>query len=195
MGCRKFLGKMVSRMDDQQVHFLRLLDANSGRWRAIAMSYAAGDSEDLFQEILLQIWKSLPSFRGDSASSTWCYRVALNTALTWRRSEQTRHRRLPIVSDSADVAASRNNSKPDLSRVLQSMIALLSPTDRAILLLALDDVSYAEMAAITGGTEGALRVRVHRIKQRLAEMANTEIANTEAKFANPEIAKEDRHEF
>lgn len=56
-------------------------------------------------------------------------------------------------------------------RVMDSLMQALSPTDRAILLLTLDDVSYADMAAILGSTEGALRVRVHRIKQRLTEMA------------------------
>lgn len=161
----------VSQMDDRQTLFLKLLNANHGRWRVIARSYAAADADDLFQDILLQIWKSLPSFRGDSASGTWCYRVALNTALTWRRADQTRRERLPVAGDVAGVASQTPDAKPDLSSVLQSLMVSLSPTDRALLLLALDDVSYAEMVAIVGGTEGALRVRVHRIKQRLAEFA------------------------
>ena len=158
-------------MDDRQTLFLELLNANHGRWRVIARSYATIDFEDLFQEILLQIWKSMSSFRGDSTSSTWCYRVALNTALTWRRADQTRRRHLPIAGNAANVVARASTAKSDSSKLFQSLMAMLSPTDRAILLLALDDVSYADMTAIVGSTEGALRVRVHRIKQRLAEIA------------------------
>ena len=161
-------------MVDQQALFLKLLDANHGRWRVIARSYAAEDSEDLFQGILLQIWKSLSTFRGESASSTWCYRVALNTALTWRRADQTRKRLLPMTGYAADLVARTSHAQSDSSNVLESLIATLAPTDRAILLLALDDVSYADMVSIVGSTEGALRVRVHRIKQQLAETAKTQ---------------------
>src|SRR5947209_19748052 len=84
---------------DQQAIFLDLLAQNHGRWRAIARGYAGPEAEDLFQEILLQVWRSLRSFRGDSAPNTWCYRVALNTALSWRRSRRARRLRLPIHDD------------------------------------------------------------------------------------------------
>lgn len=159
-------------MNDRQSLFLKLLETNHGRWKVIARSYAGVDSEDLFQEILLQIWKSLPSFHGDAASSTWCYRVALNTAMTWKRDARTRRTRLPVGGD-VDLAPSPPQTPPEIdpSSVLQSLMQSLSQSDRAVLLLALDDVSYADMAAILGSSEGALRVRVHRIKQRLAEMA------------------------
>ena len=161
-------------MVDQQALFTNLLEANHGRWRVIARSYATDESEDLFQEILLQIWKSLSTFRGESASSTWCYRVALNTALTWRRADQTRKRLLPMTGYAADLVARTSHAQSDSSNVFESLIATLAPTDRAILLLALDDVSYADMVSIVGSTEGALRVRVHHIKQQLAETAKTQ---------------------
>lgn len=161
-------------MVDQHALVLNLLDANHGRWHEIARSYAAEDLEDLFQEILLQIWKSLSTFRGESSGNTWCYRVALNTALTWGRADQTRKRRLPVVGDASVIVTRTSHTQSDTSNVFESLIATLAPTDRAILLLALDDVSDADMVSIVGSTEGALRVRVHRIKQQLAETAKTQ---------------------
>jgi RNA polymerase sigma-70 factor (ECF subfamily) len=160
----------TSRMNDRQSLFLGLLEDNHGRWRAIARSYAGNDTEDLLQEILMQIWRSLDTFRGDSASSTWCYRVALNTAMSWRRSEQSRRQRLPICDDRSVASAPTPARNPDCSELLEWLMAELSAADKAILLLSLDNVSYSEMAEIVGATEGALRVRVHRIKQRLAQL-------------------------
>ena len=158
-------------MNDLQPLFLDLLEINHGRWRVIARSYAGIDSEDLFQEIVLQIWKSLPSFQGNAAVSTWCYRVALNTAMTWKRATKTRRNRLPIAGDVATAPATCAVEQTDLNATVHHLIQSLSQPDRAVLLLALDDVSYADMAAILGASEGALRVRVHRIKLRLAELA------------------------
>jgi RNA polymerase sigma-70 factor (ECF subfamily) len=157
-------------MHDRQALFLDLLKDNHGRWRAIARSYAGHDVEDLLQEILMQIWRSLGTFRGDSASSTWCYRVALNTAMSWRRSDRTRRERLPICDDLSAAIVPARADKPDSSGLLDRLMAELPPADRAILLLSLDNVSYSEMAEIVGATEGALRVRVHRIKQWLANL-------------------------
>lgn len=155
---------------DQQTVFLELLKANHGRWRAIARSYAAQDAEDLFQEILLQIWRSLRTFQGGSAVGTWCYRVALNTAMSWRRSARGRRERLPIRDGYDLVMVPSPPSQPGPSGIVQRLSAELTPTDRAVLLLFLDDVGYADMAEILGASEGSLRVRIHRIKKRLAEL-------------------------
>jgi RNA polymerase sigma-70 factor (ECF subfamily) len=155
---------------NQKTFFLELLTANNGRWRAIARAYAGQDEEDLFQEILLQIWRSLRKFEARSAVSTWCYRVALNVALGWRRAERARRQRLPI-RPGYDPAKVPSRAGPDTpSEVLQRLSAELSPTDRAVFLLFLDEIGYAEMAAILGVSEGSLRVRLHRIRKRLAEI-------------------------
>jgi RNA polymerase sigma-70 factor (ECF subfamily) len=155
---------------DQQARFLELLQSSSRRWHGIARAYARQDAEDLFQEILLQVWRALATFRGESSPSTWSYRVALNTALAWRRDDQTRRRRLPIqVGFDAALVAAPAHEAPSTER-MQRLLAELSPADKAVLLLYLDDVSYDEMALILGATPGALRVRLHRIKERLTEL-------------------------
>ena len=137
-------------MNDSQSLFLELLDRHYGRWRAIARAYAKDDADDLFQEIILQIWQSLPTFRGDSQSGTWCYRVALNTAMTWRRDLETRRKRLPIAVAIEEIASRTSDTKNDGAAMLQSLMAKLSPADRGILMMTLDELTYAEMAAVVG---------------------------------------------
>jgi RNA polymerase sigma-70 factor, ECF subfamily len=156
---------------DRESQFLKLLSDDQGRWRAVARSYAGGDVEDLLQEILLQIWRSLDTFRGESTGRTWCYRVALNTAMNWRRSKRTRHNRLPTQAGyqselipSANAAPAAESESLD---VVHQLLGEQSPTDRSILLLLLDDVSYHDMAEILGTTEATLRVRIHRMKERI----------------------------
>ncbi len=155
---------------DQQARFLELLQANHGRWRGIARAYARQDAEDLFQEILLQVWRALASFRGESAMSTWSYRIALNTAMCWRRSEQIRRRRLPIHAGYSPEIVPAPAAEAGSSEMLPRLLAELTPTDKAILLLFLDDVGYDQMASILGTTAGALRVRIHRIRKRLTQL-------------------------
>jgi RNA polymerase sigma-70 factor (ECF subfamily) len=123
--------------------FLELVNANDRRLRRIARGYAGGDWPDLHQEILLQVWRGLDSFAGRASASTWLYRVALNTALTWRR------RAIPAA------------------RVISARETVPEPVgiDRAILLLYLEDASYAEIAEVTGLTQGNVGVRLNRLKR------------------------------
>ena len=154
---------------DRKSQFLSLLQDDQGRWQAISRSYAGPDADDLFQEILLHIWRSLAAFRGDSAGRTWCYRVALNTAMNWRRSARTRQRRLPTHEGYSSAMIPSPALAIEPTDALQQLLADHAPADRAILFLLLDDVSYSEMAEILGTTEGTLRVRIHRLKQRIKE--------------------------
>jgi RNA polymerase sigma-70 factor (ECF subfamily) len=155
---------------DQQALFLELLTENAGRWRGIARAYARQDAEDLLQEILLQVWRSLATFRNQSSRNTWSYRVALNTAISWRRSERTRRARLPVRDGYSPSLVACRPPEHTGSNLLEQLLADLSAADKAILLLYLDNVSYIDMAEILGATEGGLRVRIHRIKKRLAEL-------------------------
>ena len=153
---------------EKQATFEDLLDRNRGRFAAIARAYADSDLDDLLQEILLQIWRSLATFEGRSTIDTWCYRVALSTALTWRRSQTRRGKRIPLeTSDLREVTASADGH--DSVKLLEKFLKTISKNDRASVLLYLDDLSGSEMAEVMGISEGNIRVRIHRIKEKLVQ--------------------------
>ena len=125
----------------------------------------------------MQVWKSLPGFAGRSSPDTWAYRVALNTALAWRRKADARVK--PGDGDVSQVSGG-TDSQAQQARVVDEFLATLSRPDRAAMLLFLDDVPTAEAAEIIGTTEGALRVRMHRIRKRFEENHRDGDADDEA---------------
>ena len=151
----------------QQAQFDAILARNRGRFAAIAHAYAGHESDDLLQEILLQVWRGLKRFEGKSSVDTWCYRVALNTALSWRRTLGRKKKHLP--AEAADVGNIKGSvDAHDELALLQQFLATLSDAERAIVLMYLDDLNGKEIAEVTGLSEGAVRVRIHRVKQKLA---------------------------
>ena len=137
----------------------------------IVRSYAftGMDREDLFQEISLQIWKSVPSFRGESSVMTWLYRVSLNTAIRFSQREKKRSGNNTELDDAQHVLIENDTSKDDRLQWLYDEIAKLNEIDRSITLLMLEDFSYREMASIVGITESNIGVRINRIKKHLIE--------------------------
>lgn len=153
---------------DQKTQFEQLLQRNRGRLAAIAHAYANVDADDLLQEILLQIWRSLDGFQQRSSIDTWCYRIALNTAMSWQRKTGRRNRSLSSAAADVDQLPGAVDGH-DPAELLQRFLKTLSDADRALVLMYLDDLSGAEMAKITGLSEAAVRVRIHRVKSRLAD--------------------------
>jgi len=137
-----------------------------------AFAEAPADQDDLFQEILLQIWLSLPNFRDDSKPTTWLYRVALNTALAWKRGEKKR--RLTQDSLSISDVAARIVPSADAERndrvvdQLYAAIHALQPAKRALVVLYLDGFTYREIADVVGISECNVGVSLNRIKKELA---------------------------
>ncbi|MEM7575385.1 MAG: RNA polymerase sigma factor [Bacteroidota bacterium] len=126
------------------------------------------DVADLYQEILLQIWKALPGFRGQAQLSTWAYRIAINTGTAFRRNRTRRH--LPRVIKDADLPAQEQHPKDERLQQLRAGIARLLPSDRLLITLQLEGLSYAEIAAISGHNTNQIGVRLHRAKRRLHKM-------------------------
>jgi RNA polymerase sigma-70 factor (ECF subfamily) len=154
---------------DKRLQFEQLLEKNKWRLAAVARSYASvDDAEDLFQEMLLQIWKSLDGFEGRAALDTWAYRVALNTASTYQRKSLERRRKITL-SDELPEPRAVDTRQPDSAReairILDDFIHTLNKVDRAVFLLYLEDFDYHQMAEITGLTENHLSVRISRIKK------------------------------
>ena len=133
------------------------------------------DCQDLTQEILLQVWRSLPQFQDRASLSTWSYRVALNTALGWQRNEQCRRARQdPFIVVEHLPAPRTDSSQESVQREavekLYAAIRQLSKTDAALVLLYLDDLSYRQMAEVLGISETNVGVKLNRAKKALGEL-------------------------
>ncbi|HEU4619267.1 MAG TPA: sigma-70 family RNA polymerase sigma factor [Gammaproteobacteria bacterium] len=134
-----------------------------------AYAFVHADRQDLFQEIVFQVWRSVDAFRGDSSVPTWLYRVALNTAIAWTRKED-RHQRGKQPLEAAEGLLTTTSSEGRDPRVewLYRRISQLKEVDRSVALLMLDGFSYKEIAAIVGITESNVGVKINRIKSALA---------------------------
>jgi RNA polymerase sigma-70 factor (ECF subfamily) len=149
--------------------FLRILRRNESRLRMIARKHSSpNEFNDLYQEILLQIWRSLAKYRGRSHLDTWVYRVAMNTIRSYQRKIL---RRLRFISQSEfrqryespvplHVYAPRSQSK-----ILEEFANSLRQSDRMLFLMYLQDLTYRQLSEISGLDERHLRVKINRIKR------------------------------
>jgi RNA polymerase sigma-70 factor (ECF subfamily) len=134
-------------------------------------AYNDADRQDLFQEIVIQLWKAFQNFKGDSKFSTWLYRVAINTAITGLRKQKNfistyEPATLPeYVSDDTSSQAVEEQLQQ-----LYSAIEKLNEVEKAIVLLYMEDHSYEEMENILGINQGNLRVKMNRIKEKLRQL-------------------------
>ncbi len=147
------------------------LDRHRGLIFKVVRSYARNpqDSEDLFQEIAIQLWQSIPAFKGNSAETTWIYRVAFFVANKWSRREG---RRRELTEEDPTVGRFLSpGSKEEDPRVawLYEQISQLREIDRSLLLLQLEGHSYAEIGDILGLKESAVGARLTRLKQGLTQ--------------------------
>jgi len=166
---------MMSPTPEQESLFKEWLGEHRGILVKVTRSFAVSptDSADLEQELMLQIWASLPSYRRQAKASTWLYRVCLNTALTWHRGTARRERLLEPMADHGALAS--NGSSPaesagdrELVDKLYAAIQGMPEFDRALVLLMLDGLAYREIAEITGLTENHVGVALTRARRRLA---------------------------
>ncbi len=156
--------------DTKERLFEDIVAANQRRILAIARSYArAEECQDLCQEILLQMWKGLGSFEGRSAPSTWVYRVALNTAITFRRKNGRRVEPSAITLAESNVEPVAPPSPGNEILILEEFLRSLGKIDRAVFLLYLEDLSYREISEVTGLTESNVGVRIYRLKKAFTE--------------------------
>ena len=129
--------------------------------------YATPDCEtgDLYQETVLNLWKAYPKFRSECKVSTWIYRIALNTCISFIRKD----RRTPEVVPLAQVAdcMEQDDETQAMLHQLYRLISRLGPLEKSLILLFLEDKSYDEMADITGLTRTNVATKLHRIKDKL----------------------------
>ncbi len=167
--------------ENRESLFKTLLMEHGGAAVKVARAYTltTEDCQDLAQEILLQVWRSLPQFQGRASASTWFYRVALNTALGWHRNERRRRaRQQPIleVEDLSDrgLDSAQQMIEREVVQRLYAAIRQLPKTDAALVLLYLDDLSYRQMAEVLGISESSVGVKLNRAKKALGELMNEE---------------------
>ncbi|MBD0333622.1 MAG: sigma-70 family RNA polymerase sigma factor [Chitinophagaceae bacterium] len=133
-------------------------------------AYSEADKQDLFQEIVIQLWKAYPKFKGQSKFSTWLYRIAINTAITGLRKQKD-------FIDSYEPATLPQHTEDNTSfeeeeqlKLLYRAIELLNQVEKAIVMLYMEDKTYEEMEEILGISQGNLRVKMNRIKDKLRQL-------------------------
>lgn len=155
-----------------KTEFLELIHDNQKIIHKICRLYrdSREDQEDLFQEIVYQLWKSYPGFKKESKVSSWIYRIALNTAIAIYRKSKTSiayYKEFPEhIHPSDEKAISQNEER------LFWALRKLSDSEKAVVSLYLEDFNYREIAAITGLSESNIGVRLNRIKNKLKEILN-----------------------
>ncbi len=148
--------------------FEKIIEKNHRIIYKICRVYSGDDDfDDLYQEMLIAIWKSLKKFKGNSQLSTWIYKVVLNTALTYQKREKRRFFERVELRE-ADGKESDSLPPPDDKiELLYYAIKKLRPEERSFILLYLEEKNYEEIAAIMGISQGNARVKLTRIKKKL----------------------------
>ena len=155
---------------EQKEIFNRWLEEYKGLFFKFVRAYAftEQDREDLFQEISIQVWRSIPNFKGHSSVKTWLYRITINTAIAWSRKEK-KHQDGHVNVGGHDAilkTAERSDERLDW---LYDQIAGMNEIDRTLTMLMLDGFSYKEMSGIIGISESNVGVKINRIKKVLIE--------------------------
>ncbi|MCQ2265028.1 MAG: sigma-70 family RNA polymerase sigma factor [Bacteroidales bacterium] len=130
----------------------------------------ADEVADLFQDILINLWKGFDNFRGESKVETWIWRVALNTCISADRKKKRMGEKVPLEM-AADLFSDDDTDTKQI-QMLNARISKLGLVDRAIVLLWLENLSYDEIAAIVGISAKNVSVKLVRIKQQLMQMSN-----------------------
>ncbi|HET6559062.1 MAG TPA: sigma-70 family RNA polymerase sigma factor [Prolixibacteraceae bacterium] len=157
--------------------FLTIITENQGIIHKVCSIYCNSeeDRRDLFQEILVQLWKSFPSFRSESKFSTWMYRVALNTAITSFKKDKRQPDKSGIPFENLHLPEELyDTGAEDQIRMLNKAVSQLTGIEKSIILLFLEDKKYEEIAEITGITQNYVRVKMNRIKKKLKLLMDLE---------------------
>ncbi len=157
---------------EEEKKFISLINEHQGLIHKICIMYENDPDvrNDLFQEIVFQLWKSFSSFRGESKITTWMYRIALNTAISGFR-KQTRNVKTEDLKEMHfNISDSWGEDREENIQRLQWAIRQLSEIERAMIMMALEEVPYEEIAETIGITQNNVRVRMNRIREKLKKL-------------------------
>lgn len=158
-------------MESLEIDFARIVREHKGTIYTVCYMFSKDEDEvaDLFQDILMNLWKGFERFRGESSIRTWLYRVSLNTCISANRKKRRNGESVPLDMNIDLFDDSAEEMKQ--IRMLQDRISRLRPFDRAIVLLWLENLSYDEIGAIVGISSKNVSVRLFRIKEQLRKMS------------------------
>ncbi|MEX0315428.1 MAG: RNA polymerase sigma factor [Allomuricauda sp.] len=160
--------------------FLELLQHSKEKIFRICVSYTkdTDEAKDLFQEVLVNIWKSLPNFKGDSALTTWVYRITLNVSLRYKtkllKEKSKLSRATSVTIEPVDHPSQEDSNEKKLA-LLRACVRGLNEVDKAVVTLYLEELSYKEISKITGLKENTVAVRIKRIKNKLLNCINEKL--------------------
>lgn len=153
----------------KEEEFVRIIKKNEGIIFKITTIYTDNriDQQDLYQDIVYQLWKSFDTFRNEAKFSTWMYRIALNTALTRIRRNKRRGYNVPIEKVVLEQTENYDTEFEKRLKLLYTHIHKLNVLEKGIMLLLLEGKKYEEIAEITGLRQSNVGTRISRIKQRI----------------------------
>ncbi len=157
-------------MEAKEQQFRKLIKEHKDRIYTVCYMFSDDNDEvaDLFQEVLINIWQGIDSFKGEAQLSTWIWRVATNTCITYDRK---RNRRVPTIPLTMDINLFADQDEDSRQiRQLYERINRLGYLDRALVLLWLENLTYEEIGQITGLTAKNVSVKLVRIRQQLKNM-------------------------
>ena len=163
--------------ENKENEFVKLVNESQGIIHKVCRMYCDDQThrEDLFQEIVLQLWKSYPLFKGDAKFSSWMYRVALNVAIQdFRKEKKRKYLFLESVDFKEPSTIQKNDYKDERIEALYKAISNLDKIEKAIMMLHLDEVPNDEIAEIIGISQNYVRVKMTRIRIKLATTINTD---------------------
>ena len=159
----------------KEKEFLILIEAHSGILYKVSRMYMDSevDQEDLRQDIIFQLWKSIDKFKGDSQFSSWMYRVAINTSITFFKRDKKRPDKAEIdpnlnVADNVE----RDEKESQLAHFYKA-VKMLNKIEKAIILLFIEGYSHDQIAKQLGLSNGNTRVKLNRTKQKIKELIKT----------------------
>jgi RNA polymerase sigma-70 factor (ECF subfamily) len=160
--------KMQKKTDDKYAEFNKLLQESQMILVKVCMQFTDRQPDsikDLYQEIAINLWESMPSFRGDSSQTTWVYRIAINTAYMELRKRARQN--LFVDLDQQMLESLAEEAQDERTQILYDIIDRLPKNERTIFYLYLDDLSISQIADILGRTEAAVRQKIYRIKNKI----------------------------
>lgn len=155
--------------NEEEKRFITLINENQGLIHKVCIMYEHDYDarNDLFQEIVLQLWRSFPTFRGEAKITTWMYRIALNTAISGLRKHIRNIKTEDLREVHFNISDYYVDEREDDFQRLQWAIRQLTEVERAMIMMALEEIPYDEIAETIGITQNNVRVRMNRIREKL----------------------------